>query len=63
MIKVLVNKNNLERAIKEYKSKVIRTRQMSELNDRKPYQKPSEKRRGQILKASYVQKKFGNEKN
>lgn len=63
MIKVLVNKNNLERAIKEYKSKVIRTRQMSELNDRKTYQKPSEKRREQILKASYVQKKFGNEKN
>ena len=58
MIIIQVNKNNLEKALKDYKGKVIRTRQMSELNNRKTYVKPSERRRGQIIKASYVQKKF-----
>jgi len=58
MIIIQVNKNNLEKALKEYKGKVIRTRQMSELNNRKTYVKPSEKKRSQIIKASYVQKKF-----
>ena len=38
MIVVIVNKDkNIEKALKEYKSKVIKTRQMSKLNDRKEY--------------------------
>jgi len=47
---------SLEKAIKLYKSKIIKTRQSSELNDRREYQKKSVKRRNQILKAKYVQK-------
>jgi small subunit ribosomal protein S21 len=58
MIIVQVKKNNIEKALKEYKSKVIKTRQMTELNNRKTYVKPSEKKRSQNLKAIYVNKKF-----
>jgi small subunit ribosomal protein S21 len=60
MLIITVKKNNLERALKEYKSKVIKTRQMTELNNRKTFVKPSVKRRNQISKAKYVQKKFGD---
>ena len=51
---------NLEKALKLYKSKIIKTRQSSELNDRREYQKKSVKRRNQILKAKYVQKLNSN---
>ena len=46
---------NLERALKLYKSKVIKTRQSSELNNRKEFEKKSVKRRRQILTAKYRQ--------
>ena len=63
MIVVKVEKGtSLEKAIKMYKSKVIKTRQSSELNNRREYQKKSVKRRNQILKAKYVQKlNLGND--
>jgi small subunit ribosomal protein S21 len=57
MLKVKVQKGNIERALKQYKSKVIKTRQMRELNNRKEYEKPSETRRKEINKAKYVNKK------
>jgi small subunit ribosomal protein S21 len=50
----------IEKALKDYKSKVIKTRQMSELQDRKVYIKKSVKKREQKKKAIYVQKKFKN---
>jgi small subunit ribosomal protein S21 len=57
MIVVKIEKGtSLEKAIKMYKSKIIKTRQSSELNERREYQKKSVKRRNQILKAKYVQK-------
>jgi small subunit ribosomal protein S21 len=57
MIVVKLEKGiSLEKAIKLYKSKIIKTRQSSELNERREYQKKSVKRRNQILKAKYVQK-------
>jgi small subunit ribosomal protein S21 len=57
MIVVKLEKGtSLEKAIKMYKSKIIKTRQSSELNERREYQKKSVKRRNQILKAKYVQK-------
>ncbi len=59
MIIIPVKKNNIERALKEYKSKVIKTRQMTELNNRKTFEKPSIKRRNQVLKAKYINQKFG----
>lgn len=52
------NKNSIEKALKKYKSKVIKTKQMSELNDRKTFVKKSVIKRQIIQKAKYVQKKF-----
>ena len=45
MLKIKVSKGNIARSIKEYKSKVIKTRQMREVNSRKEFEKPSVKNR------------------
>jgi ribosomal protein S21 len=58
MLKVIVEKSNVEKALKIYKSKVIKTRQSTELNNRKEFVKKSVKRRQQIMKAKYVEKTF-----
>lgn len=59
MIIVKVDKNsNIEKALKTYKSKIIKTRQSSHLNDRKEYIKKSVKKRNVLNKAKYVQKKY-----
>ena len=59
MLIVKVEKHSsLEKALKIYKSKVIKTRQSSELNNRKEFVKKSVKKRQQLMKAKYVQKKF-----
>jgi ribosomal protein S21 len=50
----------LEKALKQLKSKVIKTKQNQILTERKEYKKKSVKRRSQILKAIYVQKKKSN---
>lgn len=57
MLKVKVT-GKIEGAIKALRSKVIKTRQMRELNDRREYKKNCVKRREEIKKAIYVQKKF-----
>ena len=44
------NGDNLERALKTLKSKVIKTKQNQKLNERKEYTKKSVVRRAQILK-------------
>lgn len=49
--------DNLERALKQLKSKVIKTKQQQVLNERKEYTKKSVKERKKILKAIYIQKK------
>ena len=55
MLIIKVEKNvTLEKALKIYKSKVIKTRQSKELNERKE----SVKNRNIISKAKYVQKKY-----
>jgi ribosomal protein S21 len=56
MLIVNVKKGDIERAIKELKSKVIRTRQNSHLNDRREYTKKSVIERQQKNKAIYRQK-------
>ena len=57
MLIVKVEKHSsLEKALKIYKSKVIKTRQSSELNNRKEFVKKSVEKRQQKLKASYIQK-------
>ena len=59
MLIVKVEKpTQIEKALKIYKSKVIKTRQSSELNNRKEFVKKSVKKRQQNMKAKYVQKKF-----
>jgi small subunit ribosomal protein S21 len=60
MLKIKVT-GKIETAIKTLRSKVIKTRQMTELQDRKEHTKKSIKRREKIKKAIYVQKKFKNE--
>ena len=45
MLKIKVEKGNIERALKKYKSKVIKTRLMTEIKDRKDFEKPSIKNR------------------
>ena len=57
MLKIEVKKGNIERALKEYKSKIIKTRQMRDINDRKEYEKPSVKNRRIKKKGEYRQKK------
>jgi len=51
------NGENIERALKTLKSKVIKTKQNQKLLDRKEYTKPSVVNRNKILKAIYIQKK------
>lgn len=57
MLKVKVT-GKIEGAIKALRSKVIKTRQMRELNERREYTKDSVKRRKEIKKAVYAEKKF-----
>jgi small subunit ribosomal protein S21 len=57
MLKVKVKKGNIERALKEYKGKVIRTRQMREINERKEFEKPSVRNRRLKQKGKYREQK------
>jgi ribosomal protein S21 len=60
MLIVKVRKNEIEKALKELKSKVIKTRQNSFLNDRKEYKKKSVIKR-QILNKAIYREKFKNQ--
>ena len=61
MLKIdVTKKGGIEKALKQYKSKVIRTRQMRALRDLEQYEKPTAKRRKKNKKAKYVQKRFGD---
>lgn len=53
LIVEIKNGENIERALKTLKSKVIKTKQNQILFDRKEYTKKSIIRRNEILKASY----------
>jgi len=58
MLKVEINKNqNLEKALKVLKGKVIKTKQNEKLRARLEFVKPSVQKREQKLKAQYVQSK------
>ena len=61
MLKVQVKKGNIERALKELKSKFIRTKVAKECRDNEEFTKPSVTRRAQINKAKYVQQKRNDE--
>ena len=50
------NENSLEQALKTYKFKIYKTKQLEKLKDRKEYKKPSVTRRAEIKKAQHRQK-------
>ena len=50
---------SIERALKNYKRKFQKVGVMKELRRRKNYVKPSIKRRAEVLKAVYKNKKYG----
>jgi small subunit ribosomal protein S21 len=56
MLLVEVKKGNIEKAIKDLKGKLIKTKQNAILFDRKEYTKKSVTKRDQIKKATYIQK-------
>jgi small subunit ribosomal protein S21 len=58
MLIVKVDTNtSIEKALKQFKSKVIKTKLMSELRNRKEFTKKSINRRTEINKAKYVQQR------
>jgi small subunit ribosomal protein S21 len=58
MIKVKVkHKKDINRALKELKGKVFKTRMMLEIKDRRYFEKKSDKRRREIDRAAYREKK------
>jgi small subunit ribosomal protein S21 len=56
MLIVKVKRGDIERALKELKSKVIKTRQNSHLNYKKEFTKKSVEKRQELQKAIYKQK-------
>jgi small subunit ribosomal protein S21 len=57
IIVTIKNNENIEKALKTLKSKVIKTKQNQTLVGRKEYTKKSVKRRAEITKAIYKEKK------
>lgn len=61
MLIIKCSNGKIEWALKKYRQKIEKTRQVSELRDRQEFEKPSIKRRREKQKASYKQK-HGNSK-
>jgi len=61
MLIVEVKNNNIEKALKVLKGKVIKTKQLDILKNRKEFQKKSVIRRTEINKAKYIQRKKDSE--
>lgn len=58
MFRIEVNKKGgLEKALKEYKSKVIKSGMLKELRERLQYEKKTTKRRKKMANAKWAQKK------
>jgi ribosomal protein S21 len=60
MLIIEVNKGNVEGALKKFKSKVIKTKLVSQLQDRKTYKKKYDVNRQIKKNAIYKQKKFSD---
>ena len=58
MLLVNVEGTTIEKALKTLKRKWDKTKAMKELRDRKEFTKKSVKRRSEIKKAAYIQKKY-----
>lgn len=57
MLIIDVKNGNIEKALKELKRKVYKTKQTLELFSRREYLKPSEIKHNRIKKARYIQQK------
>ena len=53
----LSKERNLESALRTYKNKVQKTKQIQKLRERQEFVKPSVSRRKEVLKAIYLQQK------
>jgi small subunit ribosomal protein S21 len=51
---------SIERMLKRFKRKFDKTKVLKQLRDNQQFTKPSVRRRAEIQKAKYVEKKFGN---
>ena len=60
MLLVNVEGTTIEKALKTLKRKWDKTKAMKELRDRKEFTKKSVKRRAEITRAAYIQKKYRN---
>jgi len=54
---ILKDEKDINRALKELKSKVYNTKMILELQDRKEYEKKSVKKRKKIQRAKHLQRK------
>lgn len=64
MLIVKVKEGNVDKALKALKNKVVKTKQVQQLQERGEFIKPSVERRQEVLSAKYRQKKFSDyEKN
>ncbi len=63
MLRVQVKKGNVERALKELKSKFIKTKVAKQCRENGEFTKPSVTRRKEIQKAQYIQKLRDQESN
>jgi small subunit ribosomal protein S21 len=61
MLVIPVQNNNIEKALKVLKGKVIRTKQLTYLRDHQYYEKKSVRRRNEIKNAVYLQGKKDRE--
>lgn len=59
MLKIIVKGIEIEKALKVYKNKLVKIKQMKKLNDLKQFEKLSHKKRKEKIKAKYKNKKKG----
>lgn len=58
MLIINVESGNIQKALKQYKSKVIKTKQINRLRDLQEFKKKSSKKRTVNSKAKYLQSKL-----
>lgn len=54
---------SIDKALKRFKKKFEKTGVLKQLRSRTSFTKPSVKRRGEIIKAAYIEKKFASDSN
>jgi|TARA_R110002095_G_scaffold184272_1_gene161500 small subunit ribosomal protein S21 len=63
MLIIKVEKGNIEQALKRYKHKSIKVKQVKKLREKKEYTKPSAAKRTLLQKAKYVEQKNSDNNN